>query len=53
MTIKQFIKENRKELNACIRRVCPNCKLNDEDRKEWIMNDEGLYTWARREGVKI
>ena len=21
--------------------------LNDEDREQWIMNDEGLYNWFR------
>jgi len=27
--------------------------LNDEDRREWIINDEYLYGWARSEGVRI
>ncbi len=26
---------------------------NDEERRLWILNDEGLYEWARSEGVKI
>ena len=25
----------------------------DEDLEDWILNDEGLYNWARREGVDI
>jgi len=25
--------------------------LNNEDRRKWILNDEGLYNWARSEGV--
>lgn len=53
MTLKNFIKENREELDECIKRVCPNCRMNDEERRLWILNDEGLYRWARSEGVRI
>ena len=28
-------------------------RINDEERRQWIMSDEGLYRWARSEGVKI
>jgi hypothetical protein len=27
--------------------------INDSERREWILNDEGLYRWARQEGVRI
>jgi hypothetical protein len=27
--------------------------LDDEDRREWILSDEGLYNWARSVGVRI
>lgn len=27
-------------------------RLNDEDRYVWIINDAGLYAWARSEGVR-
>lgn len=27
--------------------------LDDDDIEQWIMNDEGLYNWARREGVDV
>lgn len=54
MTLKEFIKQNRKELDEAIRRVCPNIpRLNDEERRVWILNDEGLYRWARAERVRI
>ena len=26
---------------------------NDTERRQWILNDEGLYSWARREGVHV
>jgi hypothetical protein len=53
MTLRNFIKENREELDACIKSVCPNCRLNNDEREMWINNDEGLYLWAKREGVRI
>lgn len=49
-----FIKEHRAEIDAAIRRACANLgTLNDEERREWILNEEGLYNWARREGVRL
>lgn len=53
MTLKQFLKENRDEIDSAIKRVVPNVRLNDEERRLWVLNDEGLYRWARREGVRI
>lgn len=52
-SLKAFIRENRAEIDAAIRRVCSNCRINDEERRLWVLNDEGLYRWARREGVRI
>lgn len=28
-------------------------KRNDAERRQWILNDEGLYRWAQNEGVNI
>ncbi len=53
MTLKDFIKNNKEELDECIKRACPGVRLNYEERRLWILNDEGLYNWARSEGVKI
>lgn len=54
MSIREFIRRHRAEIDAAIKRACPNCgRLNDEDRRQWILNNEGLYCWARLEGVKI
>ena len=52
MRMRDFIRENRDELSKCILKVCPNCKLNDKEREMWVLNDEGLYSWAKSEGVK-
>lgn len=52
-TIAVFIAEHREELDECILKRVPNAKLNNEERRKWILNDEGLYQWARSEGVRI
>lgn len=28
-------------------------RVTDTERREWVLNDEGLYQWARWEGVSI
>lgn len=54
MTLKDFILKNREELDVAIEGACPNVgKITNEERRLWILNDEGLYQWARSEGVKI
>jgi len=53
MTLREFIKENKEELDKAIKKVVPNVRLNNEERRLWILNDEGLYRWARSKGVKI
>lgn len=63
MTLRAFIRKHRAELDAAIDTAlhperydnppAPGKKLNDEERRQWILNDEDLYNWARSEGVKI
>lgn len=54
MTKREFLKKNRKELDAHIVGACSNIgKLNDDERWMWVMNDEYLYLWAKREGVRV
>jgi hypothetical protein len=53
MTMRNFIKENRGELDAYIKLECPNCRKNDDEREMWIRNDEYLYNWARSRGVRV
>lgn len=67
MRMKDFIKEHREELDELINAALyrhdgrggrgvvpyPPPKRNDEERRQWIMSDEGLYRWARSEGVRI
>ena len=53
MTLAEFIRENKTEIDRAIKSACNNCKLNNKERRLWILNDEGLYLWARSNGVKI
>lgn len=54
MTLKAFIREHRDELKECIRRVVgEGARIDDAEIRLWILNDEGLYRWARSEGVRI
>jgi len=53
MSLREFIRQNRKELDEYIKGRGIDWRLNDEDRREWVLNDEGLYLWAREEGVPI
>ena len=58
ISIRQFIKKHRQEIDECIIRALggdPQAHRykNDEERRLWILNDEGLYRWARSEGVRI
>ena len=46
MTIKQFIDYHKEEIDQVIQG-----QKNDRERRLWILNDEGLYLWAKSEGV--
>jgi hypothetical protein len=49
MTMKEFIRKHRKEIDEATK----SQYHNDEERRQWILNDESLYNWARSEGVRI
>lgn len=56
MTLTDFIRNNRAELDTAIARalhMSRNPRANDEERRLWVLNDEGLYTWARSVGVQF
>jgi len=48
-SMNEFIKEHREEIDNATK----SQYKNDEERRLWILNDEGLYNWARSEGVRI
>lgn len=62
MKLRDFILAHREELDAGIRAHLTRydepgfkreIRLNDQERRLWILNDEGLYRWARSEGVRV
>ena len=74
MTMREFIKENRAELENAINGAlnfvprtascsCHRCgtdhyhdggkKLTASEIRDWVANDEVLYHWARRSGVRV
>jgi len=52
MTLKAFVKKYRRELDGYIQSAVPGARKNDEERQLWVLNDEYLYHWALRSGVK-
>lgn len=55
MTIRDFIRNHRADLEKSVRDQLkrPNQELSTEDLRQWILNYEPLYNWARSEHVKI
>jgi hypothetical protein len=53
MTISTFIQQNRREIDAIVKRYYKVEIANDKERYDWILDDEGLFRWAHREGVNI
>ena len=54
MTLKSFIRMNRRQIDRIIRRMSPKVKaLNDAERKVWILNDRSLLLWVEARGIKI
>ena len=54
MSMRVFIRKHRAEIDSAIRSACSGLgRLNDEDREDWILNDEGLYLWAKSKGVPV
>ena len=54
-SMRDFIKENRADIDRAIKSI-PGLKdysLNDKERRDFIANDEGLYLWAKAEGVRV
>ena len=52
-SLTQWIKEHRAEIDGYIDEAIGPRSRNDAERRLWILNDEGLYNWARSEGVAI
>lgn len=56
ITLRDWIRENRKELTDCVNRAIGSpegSRVTLEELRLWVLNDEGLYRWARADGVNI
>ena len=52
-SMRTFVREHRALIDNIARSVSGNkdLKLNDSDREDWVLNEEGLYKLAQSEGV--
>ena len=58
ITMKQFIEDNRTEVDTLIKAAWPefdyhNFEFNDDQREDWILNHEPLYILAQQAGVDV
>lgn len=65
--MRDFIRENRNELEQAVNAAMyrhdgrggrgtvpdPAPRYSADELRDWIANDEGLYQWARGEGVRV
>lgn len=55
MTIEEFVVANRAEIDRVIRSLPgypPEMEIDDVERELFVLNEESLYLWAKREGVE-
>jgi hypothetical protein len=53
MTLSEFIRENEPTIDDFIIGVYgETAVIDDDERENWVMNNEGLYTWALDLGVE-
>jgi hypothetical protein len=55
MTLAQFIRGNRFTIDGYIRskHSSVHIRLNDNERRLWVLNDATLFTWAKDSGVRV
>jgi hypothetical protein len=53
MSLREFIRQHRAEIDQVIQRAAPGAPRNDRERELWVMNDEQLYRRARAAGARI
>lgn len=54
MTLREFIINNRNEIDVKIKNVFPTLgALNDEERVLWIKNWKSFREWALSRGVRF
>lgn len=67
MSLRTFIRQNRNAIDETINAVryrhdgnggrgrvpVPAPRYNDDERRQWVLNEEGLYRAARSAGARI
>ena len=59
ITMKQFIEDNRLEIDTLIKAAWPEYDyadwngFNDNQREDWVLNHEPLYILAQQAGVDV
>jgi hypothetical protein len=53
MSLRAWVRQHRDTINATIRGAGVTGTINDSDREDWVLNDEGLYRSAQADGVNI
>lgn len=56
--LRTFCRNNQQAIRELVLAQCPNAgqKLEQgglRELEQWVLNDEGLYLWAMREGVEL
>ena len=53
MEMSDLIKEYRVFIDNHVRRVYDVTPADDEEREDFIFNNESLYLWAKSRGVEV
>jgi len=54
ISLEGFIRKYRREIDEIIGVATQSpVDVDDDEREQWILNHEGLYRLAQREGVRI
>jgi len=51
MTLDKFLRKHKREIDQTIRAQGGRGVLDNAERRLWVLNDEGLYLWARGLGA--
>ncbi len=51
MTLDKFLRKHKGQIDRTIQQQGGRKPITNLDRRLWVLNDEGLYLWARRLGA--
>jgi hypothetical protein len=53
MTMRKFLKDNKETIAESCRANGLPVPTNNDEREQFVMNDEGWYKYAQQSGVKV